>query len=42
MTDEVGDESEIDNQFVPVRPGTYEFYVEGMQADGILATFVVK
>ena len=28
--------------FVPVRPGTYEFYVEGMQADGILSPFVVK
>ena len=35
-------EGEIDIYFVPIRPGTYEFYVEGMRADGMLGTFVVK
>ena len=39
---EFDDEGEIDIYFVPIRPGTYEFYVEGMQADGMLGTFVVK
>ena len=39
---EFDDEGEIDVYFVPIRPGTYEFYVEGMQADGMLGTFVVK
>jgi hypothetical protein len=27
---------------VPIRPGTYEFYIENMRADGMLGTFVVK
>lgn len=39
---EFDDEGEIDIYFVPIRPGTYEFYIEGMQADGMLGTFVVK
>lgn len=39
---EFDDEGEIDIYFVPIRPGIYEFYVEGMQADGMLGSFVVK
>lgn len=39
---EFDDEGEIDIYFVPIRPGTYEFYVEGMKADGMSGTFVVK
>lgn len=39
---EFDDEGEIDIYFVPIRPGNYEFYVEGMQADGMLGSFVVK
>lgn len=39
---EFDDEGEIDIYFLPVRPGTYEFYVEGMEAEGMLGTFVVK
>ena len=39
---EFDDEGEIDIYFVPIRPGTYEFYIEGMRADGMEGTFVVK
>jgi hypothetical protein len=39
---EFDDEGEIDIYFVPIRPGTYEFYVEGMRGEGMLGTFVVK
>ena len=39
---EFDDDGEADVYFVPIRPGTYEFYVEGMRADGMLGTFVVK
>ena len=39
---EFDDEGEIDIYFVPIRPGTYEFYVEGMQADGMTGHFVVQ
>lgn len=39
---EFDDEGEIDVYFLPIRPGTYEYYVEGMKADGMLGTFVVK
>ena len=39
---EFDDEGEIDIYLVPIRPGTYEFYIEGMRADGMLGTFVVK
>ena len=34
------DEGEI--RFVPIRPGAYEFRVEGMRHDGMLGTFMVK
>ena len=39
---EFDDEGEIDIYFVPIRPGIYEFYVEGMEADGMSGTFLVK
>ena len=39
---EFDDEGEIDIYFVPIRPGTYEYYIENMRADGMLGTFVVK
>jgi len=39
---EFDDEGEIDIYFVPIRPGTYEFYVETMREDGMLGTFVVR
>ena len=35
-------EGGIDIFFVPIRPGTYEFYVEGYAADGMRGSFVVK
>jgi len=27
--------------FVPIRPGTYEYYIENQREDGMLGTFVV-
>lgn len=39
---EFDDAGEIDVYFVPIRPGTYEFYVEGMRSDGMVGTFTVK
>jgi hypothetical protein len=39
---EFDDEGTIDIYFVPIRPGTYEFHVAGMKAEGMLGTFVVK
>jgi hypothetical protein len=39
---EFDDEGEIDIYFVPIRPGTYEFYVENMREDGMTGHFVVK
>ncbi|MBD3624287.1 MAG: hypothetical protein HUJ24_02705 [Rhodobacteraceae bacterium] len=39
---EFDDEGEIDIWFVPIRPGTYEFYVEGMETLGFSGTFTVE
>jgi hypothetical protein len=39
---EFDDEGEIDIWFVPIRPGSYEFYVEGLKEQGFKGTFVVK
>ena len=39
---EFDDEGDIDIYFVPIRPGTYEYYVEGMRSDGMLGQFIVK
>ncbi len=33
---------EIDTYFVPIHPGTYEYYIENMREDGMLGIFVVK
>ena len=35
-------EGEIDVWFVPIRPGRYEFYVEGLESQGFSGTFLVK
>ena len=39
---EFDDEGEIDVWFVPIRPGTYEFYVEGLRTQGFSGEFIVK
>ncbi|MBD3679036.1 MAG: hypothetical protein HUJ27_11655 [Rhodobacteraceae bacterium] len=39
---EFDDEGEIDVWFVAIRPGTYEFYVEGLATQGFSGRFVVK
>jgi len=39
---EFDDDGEIDIYFVPIRPGTYEFYVEGYAADGMRGSFIVR
>ena len=39
---EFDDEGEIDIWFIPIRPGTYEFYVEGLNSQGFSGTFVVR
>lgn len=39
---EFDDEGEIDVWFIPIRPGTYEYYIEGLETQGFLGTFVVQ
>lgn len=39
---EFDDEGEIDIWFVPIRPGTYEFYVEGLETQGFSGRFTVR
>ncbi len=39
---EFDNEGAIDIYFVPIRPGSYEYFVPGMQADGMTGTFIVK
>lgn len=39
---EFDDEGEIDIWFIPVRPGTYEFHVEGVATQGFSGVFVVE
>ena len=39
---ELGDAGEIDIWFVPIRPGTYEFSVEGLRTQGFRGVFVVR
>lgn len=39
---EFDDEGEIDIWFVTIRPGTYEFYVEGLKTQGFSGVFEVK
>ena len=39
---EFDDEGEIDIWFVPIRPGTFDFFIEGLATQGFKGTFVVK
>lgn len=39
---EFDDEGTIDIWFVPIRPGTYRFYVEGLETQGFSGEFVVQ
>lgn len=39
---EFDDEGEMDVWFVPIRPGTYDFYVVGLDTQGFRGQFVVK
>ncbi len=39
---EFDDEGEIDVWFVPIRPGTYRFWVEGLETQGFTGEFVVR
>ena len=39
---EFDDEGEIDLWFVPIRPGTYEFWIEGLETLGFKGEFVVR
>lgn len=39
---EFDDEGTIDIWFIPIRPGTFEFFVEGLATQGFKGTFVVK
>ena len=39
---EFDDAGAIDIWFVPIRPGTYEFYVEGLETQGFSGIFVVQ
>ena len=39
---EFDDEGEIDLWFVPIRPGTYDFWVEGLETQGFKGEFVVR
>ncbi|WP_212523849.1 hypothetical protein [Actibacterium sp. MT2.3-13A] len=39
---EFDDEGVIDIWFVPIRPGTYRFYVEGLETQGFNGEFIVQ
>ena len=39
---EFDDEGTIDVWFVPIRPGNYDYWVEGFQTRGMKGTFVVR
>ena len=39
---EFDDEGTIDIWFVPIRPGSYDFWVDGYETRGMLGTFTVK
>ncbi len=39
---EFDDDGEIDIWLVPIRPGTYEYYVEGLQSQGFTGRFIVE
>ena len=35
-------EGEVEIKFVPIRPGNYEFEIEGLQSKGLVGKFIVK
>ena len=35
-------EGEIEIKFVPIRPGEYDFEIEGLQSKGMVGKFIVK
>ena len=39
---EFDDDGAIDIWFLPVRPGTYEFFVENLQSQGFMGRFIVE
>ncbi len=39
---EFDDEGAIDVYFIPIRPGTYEFFVENYRESGMLGSFEIK
>ena len=39
---EFDDEGEIEIWFVPIRPGTYRFHIEGLDTQGFSGEFVVR
>ncbi len=39
---EFDDAGDIDIWFIPIRPGAYEFYVDGLRSQGFSGEFVVK
>lgn len=39
---EFDDEGAIDLWFVPIRPGSFDFYAEGLETQGFRGVFVVK
>ncbi|MFT4793490.1 MAG: hypothetical protein ACJAVR_003713 [Paracoccaceae bacterium] len=39
---EFDDEGAIDIWFITIRPGTYQFYIEGLETQGFRGEFVVK
>lgn len=39
---EFDDEGRIDIWFVPIRPGNYDFWIEGYQERGLAGTFIVR
>ncbi len=39
---EFEDEGRASLYFVPIKPGTFEFYADGLQNKGMVGTFVVK
>ena len=39
---EFDDDGEIDVWFMPIRPGTYEYFVENLQSQGFTGRFIVE
>jgi len=39
---ELEDDGEINIWFVPIRPGVYDFYVDGLESQGFIGRFIVE